>query len=398
MTWNNNKRTTGLVSGSSVAIRVTTILCVISLFIAGCSAKKPEEAILEDNTAINKKVKKINIAKAVMVQRKDQVKAYGSLKKPEHYDLSFPLAGEVKHLVVAKGSRVVQGRQIASLKPVSLDFKKDQVQFSLQQSNAQLDNLKSQHVTAKRIFDENKILYQDKLITLTELTQSKHYLDDIEAGIQSLQLQKDITAREMNILNEQGNLHLMTAPTSGVILDVNVQNGEHVGAGQPIIILQPDKTSNIFQLSVSDKDIVGLHLGDQVKVKLDAFPHDVFTGVVSYLSFENNGSSTSYEVEVTLKDVNARTLPGLFGEAIIDTGQSHSVLAIPVNALIWADGKKARVLIPNNGNASLREISIQSINDEFVLVRDGLAEGDEVILNANGLIVEGAHIQINSGQ
>lgn len=144
----------------------------------------------------------------------------------------------------------------------------------------------------------------------------------------------------------------LTSPVDAVVLDMGQYSvGSVVKEGMPIMTLVPLNTPLEAEISIETKDIGYVHIGDEVRLKLDAFPfqrHGTMEGKLRVVSEDayvaNSGESSNQKVptfqarvELTktkLRDIakDTRFLPGmtLTAEIVVGDRRVISFLAYPI--------------------------------------------------------------------
>jgi len=373
------------------ALNLIMIILAVGFIPSSCSNKDEnnEDAL----TAEVLKVKNVRTVEVSTELVTSKITSNGRIKQADNYDLSFPMNGTLASIWIAKGKRVSAGQQIATIKEITIENRISQSQLNTQQTNNNINRLQSQLKVSKENFEENIKLHREEIITGDQLNSSRLEVESLQSQLNNALIQLDIVNREVDILGEQRNLHILVAPVAGMITDKLAQAGEQVAAGQPIGILQPDSRQHVFRCTVSDREVVQLHIGSPASVVLDAYPDKVFKGQVTYISQESINTG-AYEVEIALDTSKDNILPGMFGNVEISNNQAQDYLSVPVNALVWADGNEGKVMVENNLHAEIRLVKVYEIQSDQVLIHDGLLTTDKVILNANGLINAGDSITI----
>ena len=122
-------------------------------------------------------------------------------------------------------------------------------------------------------------------------------------------------------------------------------------------------------------------------IRLDAFPELELHGTVEKVSefpvpTSWMGSTVKeYETMVRIHESPPGLRPGLTAEVRICVENTPDVLQLPVQA-IFEHGDKYYCVTNTNGRWFARPVAIGSTNDKTVVVRGGLSEGEEVVLNA----------------
>jgi hypothetical protein len=77
--------------------------------------------------------------------------------------------------------------------------------------------------------------------------------------------------------------------------------------------------------------------------------------------------------------------PGMTAEVAIRVEQLPSALQVPVQAIVERAGKHF-VLVENGRSLKSREVAIGSTNDKFVIIKDGLKDGEQVAVNPRSFL------------
>lgn len=138
--------------------------------------------------------------------------------------------------------------------------------------------------------------------------------------------------------------------------------------------------------------------GQKSFIRVDAFPTKVYPGHVKtvatvasqadFLSSDVKVYQTMVAIDGTVEDLK----PGMSAEVTILAEESaEPVLVIPLHSVVGsiAMGAKRKVFLLDEGNRPvLKDIVVGGSNDKMVEVREGLSEGDRIVLNPGPLLKE----------
>lgn len=156
---------------------------------------------------------------------------------------------------------------------------------------------------AKNEYDRYKDLYEQKLATPQKLDEVKAAFETAQAQFnlanqkaESSKIQyhtslnqlkvaednADMRLKEINVAKLQLSYTKIYAPISGVVSKKTVQSGQLIQAGQPLMSLVQ---SNEIWVTANYKEtqLEGMNVGNDVLVKVDAYPHLDFKGKVESL-------------------------------------------------------------------------------------------------------------------
>ncbi len=174
------------------------------------------------------------------------------------------------------------------------------------------------------------------------------------------------------------------APMDGVVIEKLAVEGARFGAGDVLFKLV-DLSKVWLQAEVAEQDQAGLHIGQSVAIKLDAYPNENWRGKISFIAPLLNEKTRTVRVRVELTNPQARLRPGMFASLII-ADKLKAQLLIPVSAVIDSGTRQSVLVQVATGRFQARTVQLGARNDEHVTVLAGLAEGETVVTRANFLI------------
>jgi len=203
----------------------------------------------------------------------------------------------------------------------------------------------------------------------------------VEANKQALLAQVDL-------INYQRSNYSITAPLSGVITHLEVEEGEMVSPQFPLMkIFQEDRLQ--VESRVLTRDIPEVYVGMPVKLTLELREEDVeFPGEVIKISphAQEDISPLGLEeerVKVTLEPQipgDVKIAPGYKVDVEYITEEVFDKLIVPKSALFTYEGEDA-LFVVERGRARLRHVTSGPETRLEVVIEEGLEEGDQVILD-----------------
>jgi HlyD family secretion protein len=168
--------------------------------------------------------------------------------------------------------------------------------------------------------------------------------------------------------------------------EVIIEAGSTVRERQEIVRL-PDHTKMQVRAKVNEANVAMVMVGMPATVRLDAMPERTFRAEVArvseYPAPTNRFTSSvkEYETLVRILEPPPGCRPGLTAEVKIHIEQLSDVVQVPVQAVI-ENGTQHYVVIRDGETLRPQEVKLGSTNDKYVVIREGLAEGQEVVLNS----------------
>ena len=390
---------------------------------------------------------KVAVEKAVKRTIIESVNASGKVYPEVEVKISPDISGEITELNVEEGDSVRKGQVLARIYADIYALQRDEAASRVNQSAATVDNsqaalasLQANLDLAQQSYNRNKKLFDDKVISKSELEQFETTLKSATANfnaaqqnIKSLKASVQGTQVGLSKANKDLSRATLVAPMDGVISSLKIKKGERV-AGNSFnvgteMMTVADMAVLEVRVDVGENDIVKINIGDSADVEVDAYNNRKFKGVVTKIASSTKSGSlsstndvTNYEVRIRLdkdsyKDLSDRTFPfrpGMNASADIKTRRVENVLAVPIAAVSarvkgsdqsMADKKKEKeaskdeneaqnqngmtvesdeleevafILLPDGKvKKTVVKTGVQDIN--YIEILSGLKEGEEVI-------------------
>lgn len=144
-----------------------------------------------------------------------------------------------------------------------------------------------------------------------------------------------------------------------------------------------------------DADHQKVQDGQRASVRIDAFPDRVLPGHVKSVATvpsQNDWMSADVKVYQTLVSIDESVdglKPGMSAEVTVKIdGTDDVVLALPLQAIIGGVemGPKRKCYVRTAEGPKEREIFVGLANEKMAEIRDGLQEGEEVVMNPKALL------------
>jgi Cu(I)/Ag(I) efflux system membrane fusion protein len=176
-----------------------------------------------------------------------------------------------------------------------------------------------------------------------------------------------------------------TAPRDGIVLERNAVEGMRAQPGD--VLFRVADTSVVWAMvDVAERDLGSIAVGQPVVVKARSFPGRQFSGNISVVYPQVNRETRTARVRIELPNPDLALLPDMYVDAEIDIGNPEPVLAIPDNAVLDTGSKQAVFVDKGEGRFEPRAVKLGHRGDGYVEIREGIAEGEPVVVSANFLI------------
>jgi multidrug efflux system membrane fusion protein len=249
---------------------------------------------------------------------------------------------------------------------------------------ARVLDLFERDTSSDRELDAVRVTLQRARRGVEELERQLAVLPERQAQLEATlsEIQAELTVAELNVQRCE-----LRAPFAGRIERVNVELGEQVGAGTPLLtLLDPDIIEVPIELPVSWRRMVSAGTDATLQLENDAASY--WNGHVARLAPSADPASRTFAayIEVDNREHATPLVPGMFVRATVAGPHLADALIVPRNAV-----RRQRVFVFRDGAAYVRQVEIQQrIADDAVIV--GVEPGEVVITSNLDTLSDGAPV------
>lgn len=172
---------------------------------------------------------------------------------------------------------------------------------------------------------------------------------------------------------------LLRAPFGGLVIAAQVAEGETVDPQSELFTIASLSTVWI-QGDVYEKDIASMVEGQDVTVRVDAYPGETFTGRLTYVSDALDPNTRTAKVRCEVANPGGRLKLEMFATIEIPTPRRREVLVIPVAAVQQLNGRSIVFVKVGDGEFRARDVRLGAEVDGRIEVTAGLTAGDLVVV------------------
>jgi len=264
--------------------------------------------------------------RTVLIEKGDVnviVTATGTVNADTSVDVGTQVTGTIAKILVDYNSIVRKGQTIAVLDTTLLYANKMDADAAMERAKIQMDEQEREYNRAKKLHDSEVMDQADYDLALTNYQTAKGNLISSVAQLNRAKI----------------NLQYATikAPISGMVISRNIQVGNMVIASfnsPTLFTIAYDLTKMQVQANVDEADIGQVKVGQHAKFTVDAYPKDVFNGVVTQVRRQPImvQNVVNYVVIVAFANPKMKLVPGLTANLNIYVEQRSNVLKVPSNA------------------------------------------------------------------
>jgi membrane fusion protein, multidrug efflux system len=300
--------------------------------------------------------------------------AIGTVAAVRGVTVSADLPGVVSTLAFESGQRVKQGQLLARL-----DSRQEQAQLQAAESHRELTQLRLQR--AKILRAQGSVAQQALDVASAEDAQAAARVGEIRAVLERKQLR---------------------APFAGVLGLRQVNVGQYLGSGQPVVALQALDQVHV-NFAVPQQEVLRLEVGDTVEVYAEGLERTL-EGRLTALDAVVDEATRSVQVQATVDNGEGLLRPGMFVNVRVRLGPETRVVTLPASAIHHAPyGDSIFVVseLQGPGGEKYRGVRQQPVKlggsrGDQVAVLSGLEAGQEVVTSGTFKLRNGAAILVNN--
>jgi len=217
-------------------------------------------------------------------------------------------------------------------------------------------------------------------IAQAEFDQVMNGASDLEVERLRIELEGAQAARD--VAQRQAEHALIRAPWTGTIVRIEPHEGENVYGYSPLIHLA-DRSHMRIRAEINELDIAEVREGQEVGIRLDAYPGENLTGTVTLLlpGVDPARGTTTYEA---LIDYDGSNLPvvyaGMGVNLTIVTKEIEDTLVLPRRAIQRA-GRHDIVRVVEDRRKTETVVVLGISNASLVEVLSGVREGQRIVVD-----------------
>lgn len=302
------------------------------------------------------------------------LKAIGNVVAVNGVTVSADLPGVVEQIAFESGRRVSKGDVL-----LRLDARQERAQLAAASAHLDLTRVQLDRANGLRAKD---IVAQE-------------VVDQLAAE----QKQAAARAGEIRATIERKTIR---APFSGILGIRQVNLGQYLAAGAPIVSLQSLQPVYVV-FNVPQQEVAGLRNAREVRVTSDAF-EGVEVGKVSAIDSVVDEGTRNMRVQAIFANKDGRMRPGMYVATTLSQGQASSVITLPLSAINYAPFGDSIFIVESmkgpDGKAyrGVRQqfVKLGASRGEQIAIVSGLKPGEEVVTSGVFKLRPGAAVVVNN--
>lgn len=332
-------------------------------------------------------VKKGDIAQTIV--------ASGTVRSNNRVEVGAQVSGKITKINVVLGQEVKKGDLLATIDSLTQNNNLDEAKSKLKSYEAQRKSAKVKLQVAQSKYSRISKLYETKSISLDDYETAREELEVAKASV--AEYNELIAQATISVKTAETNLSYttITSPIDGVVISIPVSEGQTVNSNQsaPTIVQVADLTKMLIKAEVAEGDITKVKTGMNVELTTLANPEIIYKSIIEsvdlatstltddeYSESVSNSSAVYYYANIILDNPDNNLRIGMTTTNTIKIKESQNILLVPTVAVQKVNGKSVVKILKENNKVEEREI-VTGISDGLSTeVKEGLSEGEEVIV------------------
>ena len=335
---------------------------ILIFFLSACAKKQVEETNMATDV-IPVKIIQIN-QEAVG----ESIHASGVFTTEDETYLGFKIGGIIQNILVKEGDAIKAGQLLATLNLTEIKSQVQQAQIGVEK--------------AERDFKRAGNLYKDSVATLEQFQNSKTALD--------------MARQQISVLKFNQNYAEIRALKSGYVLKKLANDGQVLGPGTPILMVNGATNNWVLKVGLSDQDWASVSIGDQATVTIDTEKDQNFSATIRAKSEGVDPITGTLWVTLKTNGIPAKKIAlGIFGKANIQPKKKTNAWVIPFDAVVEGNENEGFIFITKDEKTAEKiRVKISGIAHGKVYVTQGLEDVKGIITSGNAYLNAGSAIKI----
>jgi HlyD family secretion protein len=363
------------------------------------------------------------------------VTATGKIQPEVEVKIAPEVSGEIVEIPVKEGQAVRKGQLLLRIKPDSYQAQVESQQAALNSARSASVRNKAELSKAEQDYKRARQLFEAKLLPETDRNTAQTNYEIAKAALDSSLFEIQRAEGALRQINDALSKTVIYAPADGSVSSLTSRVGERVVGTVQFAGTEVMRIANLqnmeARVNVNENDIINVHVGDNARISVDAYPDRKIHGVVREIAAtaltRNAGSQeevTNFEVKISIPDHSVQLRPGMSTTADVETATVPNAVVVPIQSVTvrstdselspeererqtaqqqardkdadnradvtneMQEKQKARelrdklqrvVFVKNGDKVRMQKVETGIADSTFIEIKNGLKAGDEVV-------------------
>ena len=319
---------------------------------------------------------KVKTAEAARRDLTQSISYAGAIESTKRVKIGSKIAGRVSAVFFDELDEVSAGQALIKLEDDERKAQLSQAQEALNQAQINLANTEKNLERINELFKKGFVSTEQLETAQQAYDVGKALIKQNEANLAFIRAQLESTT--------------ITSPISGTVVSKNVTVGEIVAGplgGGNFSVPTPmaeiaDLNDLCVQTDVDEVDMSNVHVGQEARITVDAYPDETYTGMVREIAattLSRRDVGITYRVNVHISNPDKILKLGMTANVDFMIEKRGQVLTVPKSAVL-VQGDKQFVFKVSDKKVYKSEVETGMEGEEFVEITSGLQLGEKVIV------------------
>ncbi|MCL6612082.1 MAG: efflux RND transporter periplasmic adaptor subunit [Peptococcaceae bacterium] len=357
---------------------IPALLALAFFFVQGCAGKDPGVRVVTERVSTGAPAGADYIT--------------GKIEALDSATIFPKVGGKVAEVLVDVGSRVKAGQALMRIDMPDVGAARDQLRAAVDEAEAAVKKARIDLETAEENYNRGLSLYNSGALSKADF-DNKYAVPYELARIQAeetaphklAQARAALQSAEANYSNS-----VITSPIDGEVTARQINPGEVCSPGKPVFFVA-DLSRVVVVAYVDERKVNSLKVGQKVAVKVDPVDR-MLEAEVRNISHTLDPAAKGYQVKFLVAGAGLPIKPGMFAR-VYTGGEPAKRFVVPKSALVEEMGVY-RVFVYDGGKVTKVPVQVDKISDNYVVVGNGLSEGQELVVYSSSRLEDGMAVSV----
>ncbi len=327
----------------------------------------------------------------IELQRAERLLAQGAVSQ-QSYDtakMQYDLAQAQYNTATQQADLVKTGSRSQEIVVARAQVEQARAAVSIAEANRAQYKMSQHDVESAR----EAVRQAEASLELAKASTTQNYVSEEE--VQAMRATLRQAQASAAYLRTQLSYTTIHAPMNGVITKRWVDPGEAASLGTTLVTIT-DNTALFVRGNLPEMEMRKVEVGAQVSVAVDALPGLEISGDIIEIIPSADLTSRTFDMKVRIES-QGQVKQGMFARVSVETDRVANGLVIPKAAVLTRSDEKL-VYVADNGKARAVAVKTGLTDEDSVVVTEGLAEGEQVIVAGQSLLSDGDAVKPVDGE
>lgn len=167
------------------------------------------------------------------------------------------------------------------------------------------------------------------------------------------------------------------ASIAGRVVARKATSGQNVAPGEELLVIA-DLSRLWLLLQVYEQDLPFVTKGQQVEVRMAAYPGKPFQGSIDYVADAVDSHTRTVSARVLVDNRAGLLKAGMYAEAVIRLSEETSAITVPASAVTRVNGLDEVFVVTGEREFERRGVTVGRSTEEWTEILSGLSAGERI--------------------